>query len=291
MSLGRMRIEGDPGFKTPLHPPHHGKVKGLRTTWRSEGPLFVSTERFDFDVRIWDIQLSEQLQGSHDHARRAGDVVDRIRKVARGFGEKFLINPSGPAAPSFAVVAGEGVEDPETGVLLLERIDFESIHDLVLAPVAMDEPDRDGQRLVGRVFSHAFEGRDPDASRQEDRGPRLVEHEVADRAEDGDLVARLQGRESALVWGVRDADRVFEVRARGARGERHGARVHALLGLQLKERELGGTEGERLGFLQFDRAGGWRERPRRYNSGSEAARGTCHCLDLDWSPEHDGRIS
>src|SRR6266550_4795768 len=196
MSLGRTRIEGNPGFKAPLHPPHHGKVK-VYVRRGSEGLLFVSTERFDFDVRIRDIQLSEQLQGSHDHAGRAGDVVYRIRKVARGFREKFLINPSGPALPSFAVVAGEGVEDAETGVLLFQRIEFGSIYDLVLAPVAMDEPDRDGQGLVGRIFGHAFEGRDPDASRQEDRGPRLVEHEVADRAEDGDLVAGPQGRESS----------------------------------------------------------------------------------------------
>src|SRR5207249_5429614 len=292
MSPGRTRIEGDPGFKTPLHPPHHGKVKGLRTTWRSEGLLSVSTERFDFDVRIWDIQLSEQLQGSHDHAGRAGDIVDRIRKIARGFREKFLIDPSGPALPSFAVVAGEGVEDAEAGVLLLERIEFESIYDLVLAPVAMDEPDRDGQRLVGRIFGHAFERRDPDASRQEDRGPRFVEHEVTDRAEDGDLVARPQGREGALVGGVREADRVFEVRARGARGQRHGARVHPLLGLQLKEGELGGTEAEGLRFLQLDRMGARCERPRHYNSGSEAARGACHSwTSIDRSPEYDGRIS
>src|SRR5467141_744424 len=231
------------------------------------------------------MQTPEQPQCPYDHARRACDIVDRIRKVARGFREKFLINPSGPALPSFAVVAGEGVEDAETGVLLLERIEFESIHDLVLAPVAMDEPDRDRQRLVGRVFGHALEGRNPDASRQEDRGPRFVEHEVADGAEDGDLVAGLQGRESALVGGVREADRLFEVRARGARGERHGPRVHPLLGLQLKERELGGTEGEGLGFLQFDCTGARCERPRRYNSGSEAARGACHSwTSIPWSP-------
>src|SRR6266550_136899 len=291
MSLGRTRIEGNPGFKAPLHPPHHGKVK-VYVRRGSESLLFVSAERFDFDVRIRDIQLSEQLQGSHDHARRAGDVVDRIRKVARGFREKFLINPSGPALPSYALGTGEGIEDAETGVLLLEGIEFESIHDLVLAPVAMDEPDRDGQRLVGRVFGHALERRDPDASRQEDRGPRFVEHEVADRAEDGDLVAGLQGGESAFVGGVREADRVFEVRARGTRGERHGARVHPLFGLQLKERELGGTEGEGLGFLQFDRTGARCERPRRYNSGSEASRGACHSwTSIAWGPVYDGRIS
>src|SRR5439155_9333337 len=57
-------------------------------------------------------------------------------------------------------------------------------------------------------------------------GPRFVQHEVADRAEDADLVARSKGREGALVRGVREADRVFEVRARGSRREGHGARVH-----------------------------------------------------------------
>src|SRR5438552_3288985 len=166
------------------------------------------------------------------------------------------------------------------------------VYDLGLAPLAMDVQDWVGQRPFGRIFGHGFESRDPDASRQEDRGPRFVEHEVADRAEDGDLVAGPQGRESALVGGVRDADRVFEVRPCRARGEGHGARVHPLLGLQLKERELGGTEGEGLGFLHLDRTGARCERPRRYNSGSEAARGACHSwTSIDWSPECDGRIS
>src|SRR5437667_9545696 len=80
----------------------------------------------------------------------------------------------------------------------------------------------------------------------------------------------------ALSGGDRDADRLFDVRPCRARGERNGARVHTRFGLQLKERELGGTEGEGLGFLQFDRTGARCERPRRYNSGSEAARGACH---------------
>src|SRR5207249_8552627 len=136
---------------------------------------------------------------------------------------------SSPALPSLVVVAGEGVEDAETGVLLLERIEFESIYDFVLAPVAMDEPDRDAQRLVGRVFGHAFERRDPDATRQEDRGPRFVEHEVTNRAEDGDPVAGPQGRASALVGGVRGADRVFEGRARWTRRDRHASLRHPLL--------------------------------------------------------------
>src|SRR2546425_3456327 len=76
--------------------------------------------------------------------------------------------------------------------------------------------------LVGRIFGHPLEGRDPDASRQKYRRPRFVQHEVADRAEDADLVAGPQACEGALVGGVRKADRVFEVRARGARRERHG---------------------------------------------------------------------
>src|SRR5207247_9106420 len=104
--------------------------------------------------------------------------------------------------PSFVVVAGEGVEDAETGVLRLERIEFGSIYDLVLAPVAMDEPDRDGQRLVGRIFGHAFERRDPDASSQEDRGPGFMEHAVAERTEASELVARLQCHASSLVGTI-----------------------------------------------------------------------------------------
>src|SRR2546422_3494883 len=50
---------------------------------------------------------------------------------------------------------------------LFKHLEFASIHDLVLAPIAVDEPNRDGQRLVRRVLGHAFEGRDTDPSRDE----------------------------------------------------------------------------------------------------------------------------
>src|SRR5439155_1662247 len=146
-------------------------------------------------------------------------------------------------------IAGKRVEDAELAVLSFQRIEFVSIYDLVLAPVAVDEPHRDGQRLVRRVLGHAFEGRDSDPSRDEHRRAHFVQDEVADRAEDANLVTGLEGREGALVGGVREADRVFEVRAGGARREGHGARVHALLGLQLQERKLRGPEREARRFL------------------------------------------
>ena len=91
------------------------------------------------------------------------------------------------------------MEDTEPRVLFLQRIEFVPIHDFVLCPVAVHKTDWDGQRFVGRVFGHAFERRDPDASREEDRGLGVVQDEVSNRAEDGDLVAGLQGGEGALV--------------------------------------------------------------------------------------------
>src|SRR2546426_7526003 len=216
--------------------------------------LLVTTERFDFDVRIWNIQAAKQPQHPDDHAGRAADVVDRVREIARRLLDQFRINPSRRALPPAVGRAREGVEHAEVRVQGLQRLEFASIYDLVLAPIAVDEPNRDGQRLVRRVLGHAFERRDSDPSRDEHRRARFVQDEVADWAEDADLVTGLEGREGALVWRVREADRVFEVGARGTRRERHGARVHALLGLQLQERELRGPERETRWFLRLDRA-------------------------------------
>src|SRR5437867_3355316 len=162
----------------------------------------------------------------------------------------------------------------------LQRLEFASIYDLVLAPIAVDEPNRDGQRLVRRVLGHAFEGRDADPSRDEHRRARFVQDEVADWAEDADLVTGPEGRKGALVWRVREADRVFEVGARGTRREGHGARVHALLGLQLQERELRGPEREARRFLRLDRARARCERSRGHDPSPKAPRGTGQRLDL-----------
>src|SRR5436309_5225043 len=251
-----------------------GKVLAEVENPTLEYRLFVSPECFDLDVVVGNPQAPGQLQGSYDHAGRAADVVDRVVKPERRLLDKFPANPSRRPLPPLRRGAGKGVEHAEPGVLPFERIELVSIYDLVLAPVAVDEPDRDGQRFVGCIFGHALEGRDPDASRQQDRGPRFVQHEVADRAEDADLFAGLKGDERTLVRGVRDADRVFEVRARGTRRERHGARVHALLGLQLEERELGGTECEGLRLLDFDRARRRRELSRGHHLAPEAPRRT-----------------
>src|SRR6266581_1101405 len=90
------------------------------------------------------------------------------------------------------------------------------------------------------------------------------------------------------------ADRVFEVRARGTRRERHGARVHALLGLQLEERELSGTEREARRFLRLDRTRARGERSRGHDPSPKAPRGTGQRLDLQMclgAPEHDCGIS
>src|SRR5439155_768833 len=217
--------------------------------------------------------------------------------VRRALGDVFLINELQEPPARFLLCRGIDLGDVTTriarvgklpGILSvnvslnreiivspdLQRLEFGSIHDLVLAPVAVDEPNRDGQRLVRRVFGHAFEGRDSDPSRDEHRGARFVQDEVADRAEDANLVIGLEGREGALVRGFREPDRVFEVGARGTRRERHGARVHAVLGLQLQERELRGPEREAHRFLRLDRVGGRRERSRGHDSSSKAPRGT-----------------
>src|SRR5213596_170122 len=71
------------------------------------------------------------------------------------------------------------------------------------------------------------------------------------------------------------------------------ARVHALLGLQLEERELGRTECEGLRFLHLNGVGGRRERSRGHDSSPEAPRGTGQPLDLQCAlgPERDCGIS
>src|SRR2546422_2879755 len=107
-----------------------------------------------------------------------------------------------------------------------------------------------------------------------------MQHEVADWSEDANLVIGLEGREGALVGGVREADRVFEMGARGTRREGHGARVHALLGLQLQERELRWTVRESLRFLHLNREGGRGERSGRDDSSPEAPWGTVQRLHL-----------
>src|SRR3989441_12006709 len=259
--------------------PHRGT--GSRTDFPRRS--FVSTERFDFDVRIWNVQAPEQPQHPDDHAGRAADVVDRVREIACRLLDEFRVNPSDRALPAAVGRAREGVEHAEVRVQGLQRLEFASIYNLVLAPIAVDEPNRDGQRLVRRVLGHAFQGRDADATRDEHRRARFVQHEVADWAEDADLVVGLEGREGALVGGVREPDRVFEVGARGTRREGHGSRVQALLGLQLQERELRGTEGEGLRFLHLDRAGGRREWSRGHDSSFEAPRGSGQCIVLPFA--------
>src|SRR3989441_9776408 len=112
-----------------------------------------------------------------------------------------------------------------------------------------------------------------------------MQHEVADWSEDANLVIGPEGREGALVGGVREADRVFEVGARGTRRERHGARVHALLGLQLEERELRGPECEGLRFLDFDGVRGGRELSRRHDRNLETPRGPAQRFDLQYASE------
>src|SRR3989441_9443723 len=252
--------------------------------------LLVTPERFDFDVRIRNIQAAEQPQHPNDHAWRAADVVDRVREIACRLLDEFRINPSGRALPAAVGRAREGVEHAEVWVQGLQRLKFASVYDLVLAPIAVDEPNRDGQRLVRRVLGHALEGRDADPSRDEHRRARFVKDEVADRAEDANLVIGPEGREGALVRGVREADRVFEVGARGTRREGHGARVHALLGLQLQERELRGPEREARRFLRLDRTGARCERSRGHDPSPKAPRGTGQALDLPCALGREARL-
>src|SRR5207245_5637203 len=142
----------------------------------------------------------------------AAYVVERIRKPTRRFADGFLISPSGRAPPPRIGRAREGVSYAEVRVLFFQRVEFVSVYNLVLAPIAVNELDRDGERFVGRIFGHAFERRDPDASRQEHGGTRFVQHEVANRAKDTGFVAGPQGCERALVRRVREADRIRKVR-------------------------------------------------------------------------------
>src|SRR5207245_1890844 len=139
----------------------------------------------------------------------AAYVVERIRKPTRRFADGFLINPSGRAPPPRMGGWREGVSYAEVRVLFFQCFEFVSIHNLVLAPIAVNEPDRDGECFVGRIFGHAFERRDPDPSRQEHGGMRFVQHEVANRAKDTGFVAGPQARERALVGGIREADRIL----------------------------------------------------------------------------------
>ena len=92
--------------------------------------LSVTAERLDLDARIRDVQASEQLEHPHDHAGCPADVVDWIRQVARGFLDESAINSPGRTGPLRVGIAGEGVEDAESGVLFFQRIEFESLHDL-----------------------------------------------------------------------------------------------------------------------------------------------------------------
>ena len=80
------------------------------------------------------------------------------------------MDPAGSALPSAVGGAGERVEHPEVSVPPLQRLQFVSVDDLVLVWVAVDEPDRNGQRPVCCVLGHAFEGRDADSSRDEIAG-------------------------------------------------------------------------------------------------------------------------
>src|SRR5437762_964349 len=86
----------------------------------------------------------------------------------------------------------------------------------------------------------------------------------------------LEGCEGALEWGVGEADGVLEVRARGTRCERHGPRVHALVGLQLEEGELGRPEDKRLRFLDPNLVGRGRERSRGDDGNAESPRWLGH---------------
>src|SRR3989449_4537898 len=92
--------------------------------------LLVTTERFDLDVRIWNIQASEQPQHPDDHAGRAADVVDGVRQATGGLLEKFPVNPSGRALPAAVARAREGVEHAEVWAQGLEsprvRVDIQS---------------------------------------------------------------------------------------------------------------------------------------------------------------------
>ena len=86
------------------------------------------------------------------------------------------MDPAGRALPSAVGGAGERVEHPEVSVPPFQCLQFVSVNDLVLAWVAVDEPDRNGQGPVRGVLGHSFsfEGSDADSSRDEDRGPRFV---------------------------------------------------------------------------------------------------------------------
>src|SRR3989442_5657310 len=161
---------------------------GVRQSLSSE-PSRVSSERLDLDVVIRDAQVPQQPQGSHDPTGCAADVVDRICKPGRRLEEAFSIDPSGRAPPSWIGGARESVLYAEFLILFFQRVEFLSVHNLVLASIAVNEPDRDRDRFVGRIFGHAFEGRDADASRQEHGGAPLVQHEVANRAQEAGLVA------------------------------------------------------------------------------------------------------
>src|SRR5207237_6353207 len=239
-------------------------------------PLPVSPERLDLDGVVGDSQARGKAIRPDDHARRPADVVDGTIKALRRLLEAVPVDPPGEALPSVGGRTGEGVEDAEVRVLLRQRIEFVWVQDLVLARVAEDEPDRNRQGLVRRVFRHPFEGRNADSSREKDRGPRFVQHEIADWSEDADFVPRLEGCEGGLAWGVGEADGVLEVRARGTRCEGHGPRVHALIGLQLEEGELGRPEDERLRFLDPNLVGRGRERSRGDDGNAESPRWLGH---------------
>jgi len=57
-------------------------------------------------------------------------LIGWIRKVARGFLDESPINSPGRTGPLRVGIAGERVEDAESGVLFFQRIEFESLHDL-----------------------------------------------------------------------------------------------------------------------------------------------------------------
>src|SRR6266545_181774 len=98
-----------------------------------------------------------------------------------------------------------------------------------------------------------------------------------------DLVVGLEGRKGTLVGRVREPHRVLEVRPRGTCRERHRARVHALLGRQLEERELSWTECEVLRFLHLNRVRGRRKGSRGHDPDPETPRRPVQPCDLPFA--------
>ncbi len=107
------------------------------------------------------------------------------------------------------------VDDLEMPIFLRERGELVVANDFVGRLAAVHERDRRREFRIGRVFDHALERSDADATRDHDRGMRPFKKKPPVRPFDLNRIAAFEQSERALPFTVQHAHDPFEMIARG----------------------------------------------------------------------------